>query len=86
MGLPDSQTDLQRLLALSPSLLIWPAQATMTVATNGTGAAPTSGQLVGRILDLSGNGNNLVEGPCVLKLVASGVTATTAVCTIQAER
>jgi len=55
-------SDLQKILALSPSLLIWPAQTTMTVATNGTGAAPTTGQSVGRILDLSGNGNNLIAG------------------------
>lgn len=54
--------DLQRLLALSPSLVVWPALATMTVATDGTGAAPAPGQVVGRILDLSGNGNNLIAG------------------------
>lgn len=58
----QGQTDLQRILSLSPSALYWPALATMTVATNGTGAAPTSGQLVGRIMDLSGNGNDLIAG------------------------
>ena len=62
LGGGATQTDLQRLLALSPSLVIWPAQATMTQATNGTGAAPGSGDPVGRILDLSGNGNNLIAG------------------------
>jgi hypothetical protein len=35
---------------------------------------------------LTASGAILVEGPCVVKLVASGVTTTTAVCSIQAER
>lgn len=61
-GVLLSGTDLQRILALSPSLLVWPALATMTQATDGTGAAPLSGDPVGRVQDLSGNGNNLIAG------------------------
>lgn len=35
---------------------------------------------------LTASGAILVEGPCVLKLVASGVSGGSAACTIQAER
>jgi hypothetical protein len=50
-------TDLEKILALSPSVLYWRAQSPGTVARDGTGAVATNTEPVGRILDLSGNGN-----------------------------
>jgi hypothetical protein len=48
----DTQTDLQRLLALSPSLLIWPANGAGWQGTSG-GTLAASGQPLGLGADLS---------------------------------
>jgi hypothetical protein len=53
-------TDLQRMLNLNPSLLLWRDESAGTVAANGSGATATNGDPVGRILDLSGNNNHAV--------------------------
>jgi len=51
-GGADTQTDLQRLLALSPSLLIWPANGAGWQGTSG-GTLAASGQPLGLGADLS---------------------------------
>jgi len=62
VGLVDSQTDLERLLSMSPSVLYWRTQSPGTVNRDGTGAVATGTDLVGRIPDLSGN-NNYAAAP-----------------------
>ncbi len=51
-GAGDTQTDLQRLIALSPSLLIWPANGAGWQGTSG-GTLAASGQPLGLGADLS---------------------------------
>ena len=55
-----SLTPLARILALDPTALWWPSEATMTVARDGTGAAPVAGEPVGRMLDLTPNAVNAI--------------------------
>lgn len=76
LGGAGGQTALDQVLAYSPSLLIWPEYATMTQATDGTGAAPGTGDPVGRILDLSGNGNNIIAGTWASPADAARATLT----------
>ena len=54
----DNRTDLQKVLAQSPSVLYWRAQNAGTVNRDGTGSTATGTDLVGRIIDLSGNNNH----------------------------
>jgi hypothetical protein len=74
-GAGDTQTDLQRLLALSPSLLIWPANGAGWQGTSG-GTLAASGQPLGLGADLSQlQGKTLSEwlaAPTTSELVSNG--------------
>lgn len=75
VGLVDGQTDLQRILALSPSLLVWPAQGAGWQGTSG-GTLAASGQPLGLGVDLSQlQGKTLSEwlaAPTTSELVTNG--------------
>jgi hypothetical protein len=51
-------TQLEQIRALSPSIVYWRAQNAGTVNRDGTGSTATGTDLVGRIIDLSGNNNH----------------------------
>lgn len=70
-------TLLKRALALASPVLFYDAsQSPGTVNTDGTGAQAAAGQLVGRIPDLSGNGNYCVAGTIAAPANASRATLT----------
>lgn len=58
LGGEAALTDLQRIFALSPSVLYWRAQNAGTVGIDGSGGTATGTDPVGRWIDLSGNGNH----------------------------
>jgi hypothetical protein len=78
-GGADTQTDLQRLLALSPSLLIWPANGAGWQGTSG-GTLAASGQPLGLGADLSQLGGKTLgewlAAPTTSELVTNGSFAT----------
>ena len=75
LGGGDTQTDLSRLLALSPSLVIWPANGAGWQGTSG-GTLAASGQPLGLGADLSQLGGKTLDqwlaAPTTSELVTNG--------------